>query len=224
MPTQAIKDGKGVDEGGVPLWGSWPQSFTDFIYRTGVNSYVHSSNANPTHAGDAAKAPLPVSVSYPAPPGADQQTVTVVVPDAGPGEFVWSVSGASGVGLGATTNQCSYLQATGAITPIDVKDTRAGAPQWSISGQVSDFTGGLSGGHLGWTPTVLTPGAGATAGPSVASVLDGGSGLTIPSLLASAIAGHEPGTARVGADLDLRLPVETTPGTYTAVLTITALS
>lgn len=50
-----------------------------------------------------------------------------------------------------------------------------------------------------------------------------GNGLADSALLGSAAAGHEPGSAVLGADLDLRLPVDAAAGTYTATLTLTAI-
>jgi hypothetical protein len=57
----------------------------------------------------------------------------------------------------------------------------------------------------------------------VPSGIASGDGLRAASLLASAPVGHAPGTATVGADLDLRLPAATPAGSYSATLTITAL-
>ena len=152
-------------------------------------------------------------------------SIEVVVPEVtGPGEFVWTIDGDPNVQMTEAANMGSYLQSTGDLTPIMVTDTRDGGPEWSLSGQVSDFSGGLPGSYLGWTPEVLSPGAGATAGAPVASGFDGGDGLTAASILASATAGHPLGTGTVGAELELRLPVDTEAGTYTATLTITALS
>ncbi|MEU6497456.1 metallophosphoesterase, partial [Streptomyces sp. NPDC046984] len=87
-----------------------------------------------------------------------------------------------------------------------------------------DFTGALPGRYLGWTPSVLTDGAGAQAGTSVAPGIDGGDGLTTSATLGSATTGHAKGTGTLGANLDLRLPTTTDPGTYTTTLTLTALS
>lgn len=208
-------------------WGSWPESFVDFHYITGLGSYWYHSGG----AADPHKAPTALTISYDgtgggAPePGDGEQAISVTVPEmTEPGEFLWSIDGDRAVDLGEVTDEGAFLQATGAIDPISVTDARTGGPEWSISGQVSDFTGGLSGGYLGWTPQVLTAGAGATAGEVVPSGIDGGDGLSQPSVLAAAPAGHDGGTAALGADLDLRLPAGTEEGSYTATLTITALS
>ena len=218
----------------TPGWGSFPASFVDFQYVTGLGSFFYTSGG----AADPKKPPVALTVSYSdvgngsgggngggGPNPDDEQQIVVTVPDVvTPGEFLWSIDGDQAVDLGQTANEGTHLQATGAIDPISVTDTRANGPEWSVSGQVSDFTGGVSGSYLGWTPNVLSAGAGAVAGAVVASGIDGGDGLSVASLLAAAQAGHAGGTASVGADLDLRLPVDTTPGSYTATLTITALS
>lgn len=158
-------------------------------------------------------------------PDAAEQEISVTVADPGPGEFVWSISGGGApVTMTEAVDAGDHWHSTGAIHPVAITDTRADGPTWSVSGQVSDFTGGVSGRYLGWTPEVVTPGAGATEGAPVASGHFGGDGLTVGSTLASSSAGHAPGTATLGADLDLRLPASTPPGTYSAVLTLTALS
>ena len=57
--------------------------------------------------------------------------------------------------------------------------------------------------------------------PPVATVLDGGPGLATPARLASANAQGRYGSAALGADLRLEVPVDTQPGTYTGMLTVT---
>lgn len=228
-----------------PGWGSWPASFVDFHYLTGLTSYWYSSGG----AADPYKAPSAIAVAWgegagngngsggngggghggeggPIPtPGEGEQVVSVVVPQSGgAGEFGWAIEGDGVVSLGNAADYGTFLYATGSIDPITVVDTRAGGPEWSISGQVGDFGGGLPGSYLGWSPQILQAGAGALPGNQVPSGFGGGIGLSSPSLLAAGQAGHPSGTARLGAALDLRLPIETAPGTYSAVLTITALS
>lgn len=214
-------------------WGSWPASFVDFHYLTGLTSYWYSSGG----AADPYKAPTAITFAYsdvsgggsdpdPDPqPGDDQQVISVEVPEAPPtGEFTWSITGDGVVDLGETANAGTHLSATGELDPISVTDTRSTGGSWSISGQVSDFSNGLDGKYLGWSPKVVTAGGGALAGSIVAPGLTTGDGLTASSLLASAPSGHATGTASVGADLNLQLPVETPAGSYSATLTITALS
>ncbi|MGE3621295.1 MAG: YncE family protein [Acidimicrobiia bacterium] len=164
--------------------------------------------------------------AVPVGPGPDSkaQTLTVEVPEPGPGEFAWSIDGTGPIDLGTPANAGDHWAFTGNIHPIVVTDTRTGGQPWSLSGQVGDFTGGLAGKHLGWTPQVTSPGAGATPGDPVASGFTGGNGLTVASTLAAADTGHAQGTATLGAHLDLQVPIATPPGTYTTTLTLTALS
>ncbi|MFE4463593.1 choice-of-anchor I family protein [Oerskovia sp. NPDC056781] len=158
-------------------------------------------------------------------------TVTIPAAPIEPGEFVWTVDGGSRVvDLGTARLAGDHLAATGRLSAVTVTDTRATAPAWSVSAQVDDFTSGagagartLPGKHLGWTPSLVTAGGGTLAGAPVASGLVSGNGLADSALLGSAAAGHELGSAVLGADLDLRFPVDAAAGTYTATLTLTAI-
>ncbi|WP_028048726.1 fibronectin type III domain-containing protein [Cellulomonas sp. URHD0024] len=158
------------------------------------------------------------------------QHLQVAVPDAAPGEFGWTIDGYNGlVDLGtAVEHGGDYFEAAGQINPITVTDSRRSHAPWSVSASVGDFKDGtktFSGANLGWTPKVVQPGAGATAGESVVSgYAGGGSGLSVSRGLGSASQGHDKGTAKLGADLDLKIPGDVTKGSYRATLTITALS
>ncbi|ACZ31784.1 metallophosphoesterase [Xylanimonas cellulosilytica DSM 15894] len=167
-----------------------------------------------------------VTITKPVSP--ETQKLQVVVPEGAPGELVWAVDGANPlVDLGTATAAGDHFAATGTLNPVRVTDTRRGTPSWSVSAQVGDFTGShgtFSGKYLGWTPQVLTAGGGATAGAAVATGFGGGAGLSVSSVLGSAGAGHPTGSATLGADLDLVIPVDVTDGTYRATLTLTALS
>ena len=159
------------------------------------------------------------------PPDAAEQAIGVTVPEFAPGELVWEIDADDNdVSLTEATNAGASWQSTGEIKPIKVTDSRPGGGAWSISGQVSDFTGGVSGTYLGWTPKVTAAGSGAAPGVQVQSGFTAGNGLKDASMLASATVGHAGGTATLGADLDLKLPIATPAGTYSATLTITALS
>jgi hypothetical protein len=161
---------------------------------------------------------------------ASGQDIQVNVPNAGPGEFGWTIDGYNGlVNLGtATEHGGDYFGATGTINPIAVSDSRRSLAPWSISASVSDFRDAdktFSGAYLGWTPQVLGDGAGAQAGGAVLSAYDDkGQGLSIARGLGAADQGHPKGTAKLGADLDLKIPTEVAKGSYRATLTITALS
>jgi hypothetical protein len=172
-----------------------------------------------------AEAFAPITLATVAPPvSGEQQTITATVPAAA-GEFSWTIDATNhAVTLTNAVNKGSYLESTGSLLPVTVSDTRLAGPAWSISGQVGGFSGGLSGKYLGWTPAVTTAGAGATAGSAVTPGITSGNGLTDASTLGSAVAGHATGSASLGAGLTLQVPVDTAAGTYTATLTLTALS
>jgi len=163
-------------------------------------------------------------------PGADEQRLTVTVPEqtGEPGEFVWAIDGGNRlVDLGVAQDAGDHFRAAGALNPVRVTDTRRGAPAWSLSGQVSDFVAGdevVDGKHLGWTPSASENTGGATPGAAVASGFVSGDGLAEPAVLGAADAGHERGSVLLGADLDLRLPISVAEGRYSATLTLTALS
>ncbi|OJX73308.1 FN3 domain-containing metallophosphoesterase family protein [Leifsonia sp. 71-9] len=169
-----------------------------------------------------------VTLTRAAKPDTDQQQLQVTVPQAAPGEFVWNVDGTNGlVNLGRAVEAGDHYAAVGSINPIRVTDTRTAGPQWSLSAQVSDFASGaksFSGKYLGWTPSVTEAGGDAKAGDRVQSGFSGGDGLSKSATLGSAGAGHAKGSAKLGAALDLNIPIDVTDGTYQATLTLTALS
>ena len=75
---------------------------------------------------------------------------------------------------------------------------------------MSDFKDGdatLLGKYVGWVPSILVAGGGASAGATVANGYSSGTGLATSRTLASATNGHAPGTAQVGANLNLKFPV-----------------
>ncbi|WP_433079421.1 fibronectin type III domain-containing protein [Dactylosporangium sp. CA-052675] len=160
----------------------------------------------------------------------DGQQLQVNVPNAAPGEFGWTIDGYNGlVSLGtAQEHNGEYFAATGKLNPIVVTDTRRTRAPWSVSASVSDFKDAgktFSGSYLGWTPSILAPGAGAKAGsPVVSSYDDQGQGLSVSRQLGYAEQGHPKGTAQLGAGLDLKIPGSAEKGDYRATLTITALS
>ncbi|MFC6354921.1 fibronectin type III domain-containing protein [Luethyella okanaganae] len=159
----------------------------------------------------------------------DGQDIQVTVPDAAPGEFGWTIDGHNGlVDLGtAVEHNGDYFEAKGQINPIAVTDSRRSLAPWSISASVGDFRDGtntFSGSYLGWTPKLVEAGLGATEGAAVQSAYDGGDGLSVARTLGGADQGHPRGGAKLGADLDLKIPGTIDKGSYRATLTITALS
>ncbi|MFT4305677.1 MAG: metallophosphoesterase family protein [Microbacterium sp.] len=160
--------------------------------------------------------------------GDSGEDVQVDVPTTDVGEFGWTIDGENTlVDLGTATDEGTYFEATGEINPISVTDTRSSLAPWSLSAEIGDFADGsktFSGSYLGWTPKVVTEGAGATAGATVAAGLDGSDGLSTSRVLGSAAQGHLRGSALLSADLDLLLPIDTEKGSYRATLTLTALA
>lgn len=158
---------------------------------------------------------------------AGDQSVVVVIPEPRPGELTWSLEGSTGlVDLGVAEEQGDHFAATGDLVPVRVTDTRIDAPMWSVSAQVSDFVAGgetVSGKYLGWTPELLENDGGAVAGAAIASGFVDGDGLSVARALARAESGHTRGSAVIGAELDLKLPISVNEGTYNATLTLTAL-
>jgi hypothetical protein len=160
----------------------------------------------------------------------DKQDLQVNVPDAAPGEFGWTIDGYNGlVDLGtAKEKNGDHFEAGGKINPIVVSDTRRSLAPWSVSANVSDFRDAdktFSGSYLGWTPYVLDGDAGVKAGEPVASGYDDhGAGLSVSRGIGSAGQGHARGSAKLGADLDLKIPDTVAKGDYRSTLTITALS
>ncbi|MGQ0843862.1 MAG: hypothetical protein ACT4QF_06980 [Sporichthyaceae bacterium] len=225
---------------GSPAPGFWVEA----VYTEGLQTIAQAWRA-PNAAGvrkgieapglvlavNGSTAPPPPPCS--APPGAGPpgtQCLGVVVPNFELGEFVWTISGDRFVNLTNRQDRGAYTEFFGDIDPVLVHDTRLGGPKWSISGYVDEFSGGLSGRLLGWDPIVLSGlgSAAAVAGPVVQAALPQGSdvdlGLLQSRLLASAPVGHPPMDVRIGAALTARVAADTPPGTYSAVLTLTALS
>ncbi|THV42780.1 choice-of-anchor M domain-containing protein [Glycomyces buryatensis] len=158
------------------------------------------------------------------------QVITATI-DADNGGLILSVDpNDRNVDLGAATlnNTATRWTSTGGLRPVTVTDTRTADPGWNASGQVGNFSSGdyaFDGGHLSWTPGISSTGDSqeVSPGPSVDGLLDGGQGLSVSQLLASASAGNGNGTAVLDADLRLDLPTDVESGTYTALVTFTAI-
>ena len=141
-----------------------------------------------------------------------------------PGSFTVTVTGSTV----PSTGSANPLVLGGNLPEITVSDTRSSSPGWSVSGQVSDFTGSgtaagstISGNQLGWAPSGAVTG-GATLGSPVAP---NGPGLgSIPAVLARAAGGSGFGTDTLSARLLLVIPASARAGPYNAVLTITCVS
>jgi hypothetical protein len=155
-----------------------------------------------------------------------QQVQTTVTQQGG---LTISVDGADPVVLPTPTltGDASALESSGDMNPVTVTDTRAQSPGWNVVGQVSDFSNGsgagIAAGSLGWAPKVVDSGTGQEVTTGAVVAPGAGDGLGAAQQLASAAAGSARGTARLGATLRLLAPTGTSPGTYTATLTLTAI-
>jgi hypothetical protein len=156
------------------------------------------------------------------PPGSTVPPPSSTVPP--PGSFTVTVTGSTV----PSTGSAGLLVLGGTLPVITVSDTRSSSPGWSVSGQVSDFTGSgtaagsiISGNQLGWAPSGAVTG-GVTLGSPVAPDSPGlGS---IPAVLARAAGGSGFGTDTLSARLQLAIPASGRAGPYNAVLTITCVS
>jgi len=182
--------------------------------------------------------PLPVTVTVgeddeQPPVDSASQDIVATVPQSGgdDGSLLISVDPQDAtVELPEMTSRGDRLASTGELRPVRVTDSRVSDPGWDVTAEVSDFAADddaepFSGGYLGWTPSVgsTSEGQEVTPGGAVAPGFPDGDGLSVPRLLGSAETGAGRGAATLGAGVELQVPVDTPPGVYTAVLTITAV-
>lgn len=215
-------------------------SFTDFVGQLQFDAgggftavQPATPTPEPTATPEPTPTPTPTPVSTPTPtPAPGSQNINVTIPGLADGLLTLTVGGDGTVNLTDASFQGTFLQATGRLDPVTITDTRQGNEgpyDWTSSGVVSDFIGSNSlnmipGEHLGWTPTVVTAGGGAVAGPLVTPGFPlAGPGLGSPQVFASAPGGHPTGSATLDALLDLRMPVTQAPDSYAATMTFTVL-
>ncbi|TDB93945.1 WxL domain-containing protein [Actinomadura sp. 7K534] len=134
-------------------------------------------------------------------------------------------NGALTLSLEGNTAQLSTVapgeHSTGALRTATVTDARGTQAGWNLVGEVTDFShaqgGTIPKGNLAWTPTaqVVDDGSQGSVTPGAAGSLGGA------RTLASSAAGSSGGVFQAGAGLDLSVPAGTSPGDYTATLTLT---
>jgi hypothetical protein len=169
--------------------------------------------------------------------GSATETITTTV---APGTINITVNGSSTVSLGTAVmnSDGNLLVAEGDITPIQITDTRAGDPGWVAQGIVQDFSNGtdsINGYNLGWTPSVVSLAsnqAGFALGspvlpaeqPTAGTVpTNSALGLGVQRVMGTAADNAGNGTAELSAHLKLQIPTDVGAGTYSAVLTFTAV-
>jgi len=145
-----------------------------------------------------------------------------------------------------------YLQATGQLRQVMIVDTRPADTGWTATGVMGTFNDGsghtFSGDNLGWSPKTvhaysqpfvspdgpysMSPAKGGLVLPATIGGLGTGStsstdtntpGSTPGQTLAYTNSGHGLGLAQLDADLTLWIPVFKVAGTYTGILTLTAV-
>src|SRR5690606_13006239 len=90
---------------------------------------------------------------------------SVPAADLGPGELLWTIGGSGApIVMSPAELRGDHWAFSGAIEPVSVADTRPGNLPWTLTGQVSDFVGGLPAHYLGWTPRVVAHGGGVFPG------------------------------------------------------------
>jgi len=200
---------------------------------TATADFIKACN-NPTFSTDGTNT---LADTDPQPPACDKQGPTQCITAAGsasgsePLVVTVPASGAFTftVATGTVNLTVSGANATGALNPVTVSDTRNTVPGWSVSGQSADFAGSgtaaggtISGNQLGWAPTDASLGAGATLGGAVTPASPGLG--TTAAVLAQAHAGTGAGTSALSANLTLTIPATALAGPYASSLTLTAVT
>ncbi|MEN3358938.1 MAG: hypothetical protein V7637_2920 [Mycobacteriales bacterium] len=228
--TVQFKDGANNVGSPVALAGGTATASTSAL-ATGNHQLTAVYSGDSTFAASTSAA-VPLVVNAPANGGSE--TINVTVPA---GALSLTIANASVTLPDLQLNPGNTMFSTsGPINPATVTDTRAGNPGWTVSGQISDFTGpgSINGANLGWTPAVADKAASqtVTAGSTVAAANglapgatagDPAQGLKTARTLATAAAGAGLGTAHVSAGLTLNAPTSTPAGSYSATLTLTAI-
>ena len=161
------------------------------------------------------------------PDDADGIPVDVTIPDR-PGALTLSVADyGDGVQLIEDDGPTDRWRYTGQLPTVTITDSRtaeqAGDSGWAASGRSSSFTSGedeIAAENFGWIPRVLTERAGLSAGERAHTVLEGGTGLSGPALLAEATTAGRQGNASATALLVLDAPIGTAGGDYSAQVTV----
>ncbi|MEK8108947.1 hypothetical protein NKG94_37180 [Micromonospora sp. M12] len=159
----------------------------------------------------------------------DGQAIQVNVPNPAPGEFGWTIDGYNGlVDLGtAQERDGTYFQAAGKINPILVSDSRRSLargrsrPTWVTSRTPRRRSPAPS---SAGTRTCSTAARAPRPVPGPVVPRRPGQGPLGLQWARRGRPGSPRGGAKLGADLDLKIPDSIAKGSYRTTLTITALS
>ena len=181
-------------------WDTWQHDLTDFAPRLFRTSTADDS---------------------------DGIEIEATVPEEADGYLSLSIADDDTVTLGEATNAGDRLVMSGTLPTVTVTDSRteeqASGTGWALAGRASDLVGeqgSIGADHLGWTPSLVSERDGVTAGPDVHSVLSGGGGLAAPQRLAEATHAGRTGSTSVSSQVQLEVPVDTEPGSYTGAVTV----
>jgi len=169
-------------------------------------------------------APALVNVgSLPAPATTTGNITVQVAAGVGGGALVLTASSLT-ANLGPVVRTGGVLTASGTVTAVVDDSRQSDAAAFLLTGQVGDFLDGakvLSSRYLGWTPSVTGVGA---AGPIVVGgpvVTDGLLGTKTWATGTPSAADPQPTTTSASAILQLRAPLNTASGNYSALMTVT---
>lgn len=169
-------------------------------------------------------APASVNVgSIPAPATTTGNITVQVAAGVGGGALVLTASSLT-ANLGPVVRTGGVLTASGTVTAVVDDSRQSSAAAFLLTGQVGDFTDGarvLSSRYLGWTPSVTGVGG---AGPIVVGgpvVTDGLLGAKTWATGTPSAADPQPTTTNASAILQLRAPLNTAAGNYSALMTVT---
>ena len=193
---------------------------------TGAHSYEASFEPDFSFgfsASDSLPATVTVSGSQTAPVTTSGNIEFQVAAGVGGGALVLTASSLT-ANLGPVVRTGGVLTASGTVTAVVDDSRQSNAPAFLLTGQVADFTDGakvLSSRYLGWTPSVTGVG---TAGPIVVGgpvVTDGLLGTKTWATGTPSAADPQPTTTSASAILQLRAPLNTASGNYSALMTVT---
>ena len=198
----------------LPGVSDGPHTYTAEFVPTNTTAFTGSTSGTASVTVGAQPAPATVTGN-----------ITVqVAQGAGGGALVLTASSLTS-NLGSVVSSGGTLNASGTITAVVDDSRQSDAAAFSLTGQVGNFTatGGkvLNSSYLGWTPTVTGVGtAGAIVAPSALAT----GGLKVARVWATgtpSAADPQPTTTNASALLQLRAPLNTPSGAYSALLTVT---
>lgn len=190
-----------------------PHTYTAEFVPTNTGAFTGSTSGTASVTVGAAPAPA-----------TSTGNITVQVAQGAGGGVLQLTASSLTASLGSVVNSGGTLNASGTVTAVVDDSRQVGASAFSLTGQVGNFADGakvLGSSFLGWTPTVTGVGsAGAVVLPSAVST----AGLNTAKVWATGIpssASPQPTTTNASAVLQLKAPLNTPAGNYSALLTLT---